>query len=107
MGNSRDGDYGMLTVDGKSLSYRQPWVAVISDSNTLIQAAVDGMGIAMIPSIFVNPHVNSGNLVKIENVAEFPIVNIYGMYPTRKHVPYRLSLFLEHLRVNFVRIVTP
>ncbi|MCC4861670.1 LysR family transcriptional regulator [Vibrio splendidus] len=105
MGNSRDGDYWMLTVDGKSLSYRQPWVAVISDSNTLIQAAVDGMGIAMIPSIFVNKYVNSGSLVKIKNVAEFPIVNIYGMYPTRKHVPYRLSLFLEYLKANFIHVV--
>ena len=107
MGSSRDGDYWMLTVDGKSLSYRQQWVAVISDTNTLIQATVDGMGIAMIPSVFVNTHINNGDLIKIENVAEFPIVNIYGMYPTRKHVPYRLSLFLEYLKANLIRIVTP
>lgn len=107
MGSSRDGDYWMLTVDGKSLSYRQPWVAVISDTNTLIQATVDGMGIAMIPSVFVNTHINNGDLIKIENVAEFPIVNIYGMYPTRKHVPYRLSLFLEYLKANLICIVTP
>ncbi len=106
MGDSRDGDYWMLNVDGKSLSYRQPWVAVISDTNTLIEATVDGMGIAMIPSIFVNSHVKRGHLVKIQDVAEFPIINIYGMYPTRKHVPYRLSLFLEYLKANFVHIIT-
>lgn len=107
MGSSRDGDYWMLTVDGKSLSYRQPWVAVISDTNTLIQATIDGMGIAMIPSVFVNTHINNGDLVKVENVADFPVVNIYGMYPTRKHVPYRLSLFLEYLKANLIRIFTP
>lgn len=106
MGDSRDGDYWMLNVDGKSLSYRQPWVAVISDTNTLIEATVGGMGIAMIPSIFVNSHVKRGDLVKIQDVAEFPIINIYGMYPTRKHVPYRLSLFLEYLKANFVHIIT-
>jgi len=106
MGDSRDGDYWMLNVDGKSLSYRQPWVAVISDTNTLIEATVDGMGIAMIPSIFVNSRVKRGDLVKIQDVAEFPIINIYGMYPTRKHVPYRLSLFLEYLKANFVHIIT-
>ncbi|MEF1226196.1 LysR family transcriptional regulator [Vibrio fortis] len=106
MGSSRDGDYWMLNVDGKSLSYRQPWVAVISDTNTLIQATLDGMGIAMIPSIFVSSHVKQSNLVKIENVAEFPMINIYGMYPTRKHVPYRLSLFLEYLKANFAHIIT-
>ncbi|KPV97688.1 HTH-type transcriptional regulator DmlR [Pseudoalteromonas sp. P1-9] len=105
MGSSRDGDYWMLTVDGKSLSYRQPWVAVISDTNTLIQATMDGMGIAMIPSVFVNTHINNGDLVKIENVADFPVVNIYGMYPTRKHVPHRLSLFLEYLKANFIHII--
>ncbi len=69
---------------------------IISDTNTLIQATVDGMGIAMMPAPFVNTHIINGDLIKIENVAEFPIVNIYGMYPTRKHVPYRLSLFLEY-----------
>ncbi|GAB7226702.1 LysR family transcriptional regulator [Vibrio rotiferianus] len=106
MGSSRDGDYWMLTVDGKSLSYRQPWVAVISDTNTLIQATIDGMGIAMIPSVFVNTHINNGDLVKVENVANFPVVNIYGMYPTRKHVPYRLSLFLDYLKTNFIHIIT-
>lgn len=107
MGSSRDGDYWMLTVDGKSVSHRQPWVAVISDTNTLLQATLDGMGISMIPSIFVNSHVKSGDLIKIENVAEFPIVNIYGMYPTRKHVPYRLSLFLEYLKSSLIHIFTP
>ncbi|MDK9762500.1 LysR family transcriptional regulator [Vibrio sp. D420a] len=105
MGSSRDGDYWMLTVDGRSISHRQPWVAVISDTNTLLQATMDGSGIAMIPSVFAHSHVNSGNLTKIENVAEFPIINIYAMYPTRKHVPYRLSLFLEYLKVNFDRII--
>jgi DNA-binding transcriptional LysR family regulator len=105
MGSSRDGDYWMLTVDGRSISHRQPWVAVISDTNTLLQATMDGTGIAMLPSVFAHSHVNSGNLIKIENVAEFPIINIYGMYPTRKHVPYRLSLFLEYLKVNFDRII--
>jgi len=107
MGSSRDGDYWMLTVDGRSISHRQPWVAVISDTNTLLQATMDGSGIAMIPSVFAHSHVNSDNLIKIENVAEFPIINIYGMYPTRKHVPYRLSLFLEYLKSNLVRIITP
>ena len=104
MGSSRDGDYWMLTVDGRSISHRQPWVAVISDTNTLLQATMDGSGIAMIPSVFAHSHVNSGNLTKIENVAEFPIINIYGMYPTRKQYLI-VSLFLEYLKVNFDRII--
>lgn len=106
MGNSRNGDYWMLTVDGKTLSYRQPWVAVISDSHTLIQAAINGMGIAMIPSIFVNFAVKNNALTKIENVADFPVANIYAMYPSRKHVPYRLSLFLTYLKTHFNQVLT-
>lgn len=107
MGRSRDGDYWTLTINGKNVSYRQPWAAVISDTNTLVHATKDGMGIAMIPSIFVKQYIDKGELVKIENVAKFPMVNIYGMYPTRKHVPYRLSLFLEYFKTNFVSIVKP
>lgn len=107
MGSSRNGDYWMLTINGKSISYRQPWAAVISDTHTLIQATKDGMGIAMIPSIFVKQHVDVGELAEIENITDSQVVNIYAMYPTRKHVPYRLSLFLEYLKANFTQIITP
>ncbi len=101
MGRSRYGDNWVLQVEGKSITYRQPWAAVISDTHTLIAAMVDGMGISMMPSLFVHKELKQNTLVEIKGVAEFPLVNIYGMYPTRKHVPYRLSLFLNHLKAWF------
>ncbi|NLS12899.1 LysR family transcriptional regulator [Vibrio sp. SM6] len=100
MGSSRYGDNWMLQVDGKTVAYRQPWVAVISDTHTLIRALCDDMGITVMPSLFVQSEVQRGDLVELKNLADFPPVNIYAMYPTRKHLPYRLTLFLDFLKAN-------
>ncbi|WP_208638759.1 LysR family transcriptional regulator [Vibrio rhodolitus] len=98
MGTNRYGDNWILSVDGRNVTFRQPWIAVISDTHTLIQAVIDEMGIVMLPKIFVSQPLSKGELVEIKGIAEFPPVGIYGMYPTRKHIPYRLSLFLDHLK---------
>ncbi|MGF1729370.1 LysR family transcriptional regulator [Photobacterium kasasachensis] len=101
MGANRYGDIWNLNVDGKNISYRQPWTIVVSDTNTLIKAIVSGMGIAMVPTIFVTSDLEQGKLVEIQGLTSFPEISIYGMYPTRKHTPYRLSLFLDFLKKWF------
>ncbi|NOH26893.1 LysR family transcriptional regulator [Vibrio mediterranei] len=101
MGTSRYGDVWNLQVEGKNMTYRQPWAMVTSNSGSLIQALVNGMGIGVVPTIFVRTHLEQGALVELPPLATFPEVGIYAMYPTRKHLPYRLSLFLNFLKEWF------
>lgn len=97
MGSSKYGDYWSLLIDGKTVTYRQPWALVLPNSECLLQAVTEGMGIALSPSLFAQPKVDSGQLVKLNGIAEFPTISIYAMYPTRKHLPYRVNLFLDFL----------
>lgn len=100
MGSSRYGDYWNLLADGQRISYRQEWAVTVPNTQCLLNAAISGMGIAMIPQIFARKAFSSGDLQEITGIAEFPRVSIYAMYPTRRHLPYRVNLFLDFLKVR-------
>ncbi|MBY5948433.1 LysR family transcriptional regulator [Photobacterium rosenbergii] len=101
MGSSRYGDAWNLHVDGKNITYRQPWAMVVSSTTALIQALVSGMGIGVVPTLFAREYVEQKKLSALPGLTQFPEVGIYGMYPTRKHMPYRMTLFLGFLKAWF------
>jgi len=98
MGSSKYGDYWTVIQNGNMVNVKHPWVLVVPNTACLIQAVTDGMGIAMIPEMFAKPHVEANRMVQINEVAEFPQLTVYGLYPTRKHLPYRVRLFLDFLK---------
>ncbi|MBN3560784.1 LysR family transcriptional regulator [Aliamphritea spongicola] len=98
MGRSKYGDYWNILNDGKVVSFRLQWALTVPNTECLIQAAAEGMGVAMIPKLFAHEAVNAGKIVLLEGIAEFPALSIYAMYPTRKHLPYRVNLFLDFLK---------
>ena len=98
MGASRYGDYWNLIVDGNNITYRQPWSLVLSNTEAYLASIVRGMGIGVLPELFARDELSKGSIVKIEGIAEFPTIGIYGIYPTRKHLPHRLRLFIDFLK---------
>lgn len=98
MGANRYGDYWNLIVDGKNITYRQPWSVVLSNTESYLAAIVKGMGIGVLPELFARSELNNKTIIKIEELADFPTIGIYGIYPTRKHMPHRLRLFIDFLK---------
>ena len=98
MGASRYGDYWRVIADGKPVNFRQPWALTVPSTECLAHALCEGMGIAMLPALFAAPLVATGKVVEIAGVVEFPRLTVYGIYPTRKHLPYRVRLFLDFLK---------
>lgn len=98
MGANRYGDYWNLSVNGEIISYRQPWSIVTSNTQSYIAAIIRGMGIGVLPELFAREELEKGNILKIEGLTEFPTIGIYGIYPTRKHLPHRLRLFIDFLK---------
>lgn len=98
MGANRYGDYWKLSVDGKNVTYRQPWSVVLSNTESYLAAIKRGMGIGVLPELFAREAFEKGSIISIEGVAEFPTIGVYGIYPTRKHLPHRLRLFIDFLK---------
>jgi DNA-binding transcriptional LysR family regulator len=98
MGSSKHGDYWNVIVDGNLVNFRQPWALTVPDTECLMQSIAEGMGIAMVPEIFAKPYAEKEKIVRLDSIAEFPKLTIYAIYPTRKHLPYRVNLFLDYLK---------
>jgi len=98
LSNSRYGDYWHLIRDGKPVQLKLPWAVTFDSTENMIHAVVAGLGIALIPDIFAHHHLAAGKLVKLEGIAEFPKPGLYALYPARKHLPWRVRLFLDFLK---------
>lgn len=98
MGASKYGDYWNVIDEGRVVSFRQSWALVLPNTECMIHAVCEGMGIAMIPELFTKTQADTGKMIRLEGVTEFPDLSIYAIYPTRKHLPYRVNLFLDFLK---------
>ena len=101
MGENRYGNYWHLQINGQNITYRQPWSIVVSNTDSLKRALTTGMGIGIVPKLFMKEEVNNGTIKEIIGLTESPTIGIYGIYPTKKHLPQRLKLFLNFLKERF------
>ncbi|MCG9629039.1 LysR family transcriptional regulator [Vibrio mediterranei] len=95
---NRDEGTWSLFVDGKIISHKQPWKLAVSDSRSLLNALSRGMGLCIVPRIFCQSLIEEGKVVEIKGVIDTPMIGIYVMYPNRKHVPYRVRLFIDFIK---------
>lgn len=79
----------------------------MSSSSTAVlrQAAVDGLGIACLPMISVKDKIASGELIHLfKGIVGIPKIEIYAVYPSKTHLPQKMKLFIEHLKLNAVKV---
>jgi DNA-binding transcriptional LysR family regulator len=92
--------------EGKSWPYRiggkkhlQPVDGRFTTDNgmLLVEAAVSGCGITMLPTFIVGPHINKGELdIVLEDFEEEPLL-IQAVYVQQRHLSARLRKFIDHL----------
>ncbi|CAH6085666.1 LysR family transcriptional regulator [Klebsiella oxytoca] len=67
-------------------------------SSLLMEAAVAGCGIAMLPELEVQRALNSGALKQVLPTWRPKALNVYGIYLSRDYQPSALPLFLEEIQ---------
>lgn len=83
---------------GKSVAVRISGPLVTDDAASLIQAAVAGVGIAMVSDWLAGPELKSGRLVPV--LAKYPVAtleSIYIIHPSARLVPAKSRAFAEWL----------
>lgn len=98
MDANRYGDCWNILKDEEVVRFRLPWKMVVSNNTALMLAMKRGMGVGLSLSLFSEASIENGNLIEIKNIAQFPVVGLYAIYPSRKHLPHRLRLFLEFIK---------
>jgi len=73
---------------------------------TIRTAALEGIGIANMPSVFVQQDLDNGSLVRV--LADFapPPVEIHALYPSARFLSSKVRLFLDFVRDEFLQIAS-
>ena len=68
---------------------------IINDLNMVKTLAVTGSGIALLPTFFCGSEVRAGRLVRILHDWRTELNPVHFVYPGQKHLPPRLSAFMQ------------
>jgi DNA-binding transcriptional LysR family regulator len=74
---------------------------VAGDAVIVCRAAVEGLGIALLPSHVVAAEVAAGRLVRLLGQVPLPRVDIWLVYPTQRHMPSRVRSLIDFLVGRF------
>jgi DNA-binding transcriptional LysR family regulator len=79
-----------------------------NDSEALLEAALDGLGIALLPSWLAGAEIGAGRLVALlpgweALIAPGPERAIWGVYPPKRNVAPKVRVFLGFLETRFGR----
>ncbi|MBT8120187.1 MAG: LysR family transcriptional regulator [Gammaproteobacteria bacterium] len=97
-----DYEYWYVT-DSKGKEFRtkiQPYLKA-STGEFLRDAAVEGMGIIMVPSFIAYQEIESGALVKLLNDYIPAKIEAYAIYPQTRHLSQRVRAFVDFLVNRF------
>ncbi|KAB0459093.1 MULTISPECIES: LysR family transcriptional regulator [Agrobacterium tumefaciens complex] len=83
---------------GAEVAIDVPGNLTLDDNDLLVQAAVDGRGIAYVPDYFAQPFLASGQLVTVLDDWCPPTPGLALYYPRSRHVPSPLRAFIDLLR---------
>lgn len=68
-----------------------------NNGDVLAEAAIQGMGITLLPDFIVEEALADGQLVRILEGRERSPLTLSVMYPSRHHVPAKTRLFIDYM----------
>ena len=72
-----------------------------NEATTLMRAALADGGIALQPTYLVNPYLRSGALQAVLPEWDLPVMTIYALYPSRRHLSPAVRALLDFLVQRF------
>lgn len=74
-----------------------PWKMVFNQTHVFVDALRHHQGIGLAPQIMVAGALARGEIIEVDIAESFPSLNILAVQPSRKYVPKRIVMFLDHL----------
>ena len=86
---------------GRSFAVPVAGSLVASDGAVLLEAALAGLGLAVLPSYMAAPHLADGALVGVLERFRRDELGIFAVHPHRRHVPPKVRAFVDFLVRRF------
>lgn len=86
---------------GRALGARVPMRLRSNNGDVLLQAAIHGFGIAVLPTFLAYRALGDGRLKAILRDHPLPDLALYAVYPSRRHLPNRVRRLIDALAERF------
>lgn len=83
--------------DNQDYSHKVSGTLSSNDGEVALALALDGHGLILRSRWDVQPHLQSGRLKAVLEDYQAPRGDIFAVYPHRRHIPQRISLFIHYL----------
>lgn len=87
--------------DGTWLTVRVPTRLRANNGDVLMQAAIDGLGVAVLPTFLCYRAIEAGQLRPILDDHPMHEAAAYALYPSQRHLPRRVRVLVDHLVARF------
>lgn len=87
--------------DGGSVTGHFGTAMQINNGDVMRDAAIAGLGLAVIPDFIVWKAVRDGRLQTVELDGSLPEAGIHAVFPQKRHLPAKVRALLEHLAQTF------
>nr|WP_163500708.1 LysR family transcriptional regulator [Halomonas socia] len=93
-------DFWLFDVRGSRREVRVhgPWQA--NSGPALLDAALKGLGLAQLPDYYVEPYLQSGELVSVLDAFQHTDTAVWAVYPRHRHLSPKVRLLVDHLVAN-------
>jgi len=78
-----------------------PWTLCADNAEVLRDAAVQGRGIALLPTFIAGPDLKAGRLRVILPAYKAPEIALYAVYPQTRHLSVKVRVFVDFLVARF------
>lgn len=78
-----------------------PWRLCANNAEVLKQAALNGRGIALVPTFIASAALEAGTLVPLLEKYHAPEIALYAIYPPTRHLSVKVRLFIDFLVERF------
>ena len=83
---------------GRAMTVKVNGPVAVDEPDLMLEAALDGLGIAYVVQEQAKPHVAAGRLVRLLEPWTAPFPGYFLYYPSRRHVPPTLAALIAALR---------
>lgn len=70
---------------------------IVNNSESLLQAVLQDIGIALLPCFIAAPYLQNGSLVPLLTEYSLPQHAIYAVYPNRSYLPHKTRVMIDFL----------
>ncbi|TKR54765.1 LysR family transcriptional regulator [Allopusillimonas ginsengisoli] len=90
-------DYWRFQENNKARNLRIKGNLVCGSGWALLDAALKGVGIVQLPDYYVQPSLDSGQLIAVLTQYQQPDEGIWAVYPHNRHLSPKVRFLLDHL----------